>query len=185
MPRSPGSSSTRAKEGVVEAATIVAAQFAQRGELELAVNGLDAVKAAIAVRNNKLIWPKSTKVIVGYVFGIYDPATGQMSMVPFMRYIWGSAAIVELAAPGWEVGQWVETYCFNFSQPTTFDILAFVAHGRLGGPADNPAQDLLRTITVDWGSGERINGLNSDDFQVLSQIHGEIYQRQITVSPKP
>jgi len=167
----------------VEAATIVATQFAQRGELELAVNGLDAVKAAIAIRNNKLA--KGSKVIVGYVFGIYDPATGQMSVVPFMRYIWGSAAIVELAAPGFPVGQWVETYCFNFSQPTTFDILAFVAHGRLGGPADNPAQDLLRTITADWGFGERINGLNWEDFQVLSQIHGEIYQRQITVSPKP
>ena len=158
---------------VEEAASIIEAAFAEKRALAISANPGDPLNGSISYKNNKLT--PGASVLVGYIMGSYDPASGTFNAVGFtqdgVQYVWGSAMNDSAPAQGQSASRSVATYALNPSQTTTFDVLVFIGTGQLGA------------ISADYGSGARTIGLKWSDFQALTVLASKPYQAQVTVTP--
>jgi hypothetical protein len=161
---------------VEEAASIIEAAFAEKRGLAVSVNPGDPLNGSISYKNNKLA--SGASVLVGYILGSYDPATGIFNAVGFtsggVQYVWGSYILDHAPAKGSSVSKNVLTYALTPDQTTTFDVLVFITTGQLTDTSGGRA---------DYGSGSRIIGLLWSEFKDISMLATKIYQAQLTVSP--
>lgn len=155
---------------VEEAARIAEARFAA---LATSVVGYDPITGALTWKNNKLT--AGASVLVGYLWGTYDSATGAFSVWVFesggVQYACGSVLTSAAPAQGGSKTDSIKSYAPNFTSKTMLDALCFIGTGTLS------------VFNQDYGSGARTIGLKWSDFQALSLIAVKAFEDMLEVSP--